>query len=431
MPKDASPGYPTPAKAWTALAVLVGGVLLAFVDRQILSLLVDPIRADLQLTDTQIGLLQGPAFALFYAAAALPLGAMVDRHSRRNILVGGVLLWTLATALCGLAVDFPTLFACRVGVAVGEACLIPGVLSYLGDVFSPRRKPYAFAVYMVVVLVGSSLSIAASGTLISAVESTGFHLGPVTESWRIAFLLVAAPGPLVALAFAALGEPARQDRSPQGDVQDGLPRQRLITLAWLVPGLALASVAFQMTLAWLPTVLVREHGWSGGEAGRVLGLSIAAVSLVVGLAAAVAPGLVKHRHGSLLAWAALTMLAGAPFALLTTSPAPFSAVFAATAAAGSGLLAYSLAPVLTQALAPNRYWGRTAAAFKLVESVVVAIGAVAIGAGSDAMGAGGLARMLAGIVGVSLSLGALCLLVARGRLRRSSAAPSEPALETP
>ncbi|MDR3512708.1 MAG: MFS transporter [Caulobacteraceae bacterium] len=420
MSQDVSVPYPSAARAWTALAVLIGGVLLSYADRQILALLVDPIRADLHVSDTQIGLLQGPAFALFYAVAALPLGVMVDRRRRRDVLVGGVLLWSLATALCGLSSSFATLFACRVGVAVGEACLIPSVMSFVGDAFPPRRKPAAFAVYMVVVLVGCSLALAGCGAMISAIGASGMHVGHVHAPWRIAFLLVAAPGPLFALAFAALGEPARQARSIAGS-DDGLSRGRLATLGWLILGLALASVAFNMTLAWLPTVLVREHGWTGGAAGRVIGLSVAAVSLLMGLVAAVAPGLVRHRPGPLLAWAPVVMIAGAPLVLLTSSRSAGQVVTAATVAAGAALLAYGLAPVLTQAVAPNRYWGRSAAAFKLTESVIVSIGAVVIGAGSDALGPGGLARMLAIVVGAALVLGAGSLLVARGRLGRIAA----------
>lgn len=409
--------YPSSVRAWVTLSVLVVGVLLAYVDRQILSLLVDPIRVDLGLNDTQIGVLQGPAFALFYAFAALPLGLMIDRYNRRNILIVGVLVWSLATAACGLAVDFWSLFAARVGVAVGEACLIPGVLSLLGDTFSPRRKPTAFAVYMVLVLVGSSLAIAASGAVIDAITAGGVHLGTISAPWRVAFLCVAIPGPAVALAFAALREPQRTG-VVGGVSTEALDRDRLIILAWLVPGLACASVAFQLTLAWFPTVLVRDYGLSGGQAGRLLGLSIALASLGVGLVAALAPRLLKNRLRPMLLWASAGLLVGAPLLLLTHSIRPDTAVLGATLAAAPALLAYCLAPTLIQAIAPNRYWGRTTAVFKLIESIMIAIAAVAVGVGSDRLGQGGLATALTAALALSLCLGALALLRARGQLAR-------------
>lgn len=407
--------YPSSVRAWVTLSVLVVGVLLAYVDRQILSLLVDPIRPDLGLNDTQIGVLQGPAFALFYAFAALPLGLMIDRYNRRNILIVGVLVWSLATAACGLAVDFWSLFAARVGVAVGEACLIPGVLSLLGDAFSPRRKPTAFAVYMVLVLVGSSLAIVASGAVIDAIATGGHHVGAITTPWRVAFLWVALPGPLVALSFAALREPARSGSTgPASD--ETLGHDRLMILLWLVPGLACASVAFQLTLAWFPTVLVRDYGLSGGQAGRLLGLSVALASLGVGLAAAFAPRLLKNRLRPMLLWAGAGLLVGAPLLLLTHSIRPDTAVLGATLAAAPALLAYCLAPTLIQAIAPNRYWGRTTAVFKLIESIMIAGAAVVVGVGSDRLGQGGLATSLVLTLGLSLVLGAAALLRARGKV---------------
>ena len=419
--------YPSSVRAWVTLAVLVVGVLLAYVDRQILSLLVDPIRADLGLNDTHIGVLQGPAFALFYAFSALPLGLMIDRYNRRNILIIGVLVWSAATAACGLAVDFWSLFAARVGVAVGEACLIPGVLSLLGDSFSPRRKPTAFAVYMVLVLVGSSLAIVASGAVIEAIAAGGHHVGAIDTPWRVAFLWVALPGPLVALSFFALREPMRTGAAAPG-ANESLSRDRLTILLWLTPGLACASVAFQLTLIWFPTVLVRDYGLSGGEAGQLLGLSVAVASLGVGLVAAFGPRLLKHRLRPLLLWAGGGLLIGAPLLLLTQASRPETAVLGATLAASPALLAYCLAPTLIQAVTPNRYWGRTTAVFKLIESMMIAAAAVAVGIGSDRMGQSGLATTLTVVLALSLGLGALALLRARGRVSRAPSLDDGPAV---
>ena len=146
QPNSAARGALTLRQANFALAVFLAAYILSFVDRQILGLMVDPIRRDLGLSDLQIGLLQGVAFALLYATLGVPFGMSVDRWSRRNLIIGGVITWSIATALCGLAGSFATLFAARVLVGVGEATLSPAVHSYLSDAYPPHRLARAMAV---------------------------------------------------------------------------------------------------------------------------------------------------------------------------------------------------------------------------------------------------------------------------------------------
>ena len=127
-PASGNGDYPNQVYAWYVVGVLTVACIFSFVDRQIINLLVDPIREDLNLTDTQISLLQGIAFALFYTLMGIPIARLADVSNRRAIIAAGVFLWSLMTALCGLAKSFGQLFAARVGVGVGEAALSALVL---------------------------------------------------------------------------------------------------------------------------------------------------------------------------------------------------------------------------------------------------------------------------------------------------------------
>src|SRR5690606_17286854 len=141
--------------AWYVVGVLMVCYTLSFVDRQILSLLVTPIKEDLGLNDTQIGLLQGLAFALFYTMLGLPMGWLADRYSRRTIIAVGVLLWSFMTAVCALARSFWSLFAARIGVGVGEATLGPSAFSLITDYFPRDRLGTALSVYSMGIFIGS------------------------------------------------------------------------------------------------------------------------------------------------------------------------------------------------------------------------------------------------------------------------------------
>ncbi len=131
--------YPAPAYAWYVVVILTLAYMFSFLDRQILSLLVEPIRADLDISDTQMSLLQGLAFGIFYTLLGIPIGRLADRRSRRGIIAIGITIWCLMTTACGLAKNFTQLFLARVGIGVGEATLNPSAFSLISDYF-PREK---------------------------------------------------------------------------------------------------------------------------------------------------------------------------------------------------------------------------------------------------------------------------------------------------
>ncbi|MDP3816406.1 MFS transporter, partial [Pseudomonas sp.] len=150
-------GYPSSARAWATVAILMLAYVLSFIDRQILNLLVGPIRRDLMISDTQMSLLMGLSFALFYTLCGIPLGRLADTRNRRWLIAIGVLFWSAATAACGMARLYWQFLICRIGVGVGEAALSPAAYSLIADSFPAERRATAISVYSMGVYLGSGL----------------------------------------------------------------------------------------------------------------------------------------------------------------------------------------------------------------------------------------------------------------------------------
>ena len=270
--------------AWYVAFVLMLCNTLSFVDRQILSLLVAPIKHDLAISDTKIGLLQGLAFALFYTIMGLPIGRIADQGSRRNLISGGVLFWSFMTALCSLARSFPALFLARIGVGVGEATLAPSAFSLLADYFPARLLATAVSLYSMGIMLGSGLALIVGGMVVDATSRMPVMDLPVVgsmASWRLTFLVVGAPGLLIALLVRTVREPPRRAllRTAQGRPSQLSIREvaAQIRLRWQsVAGISLGMVFQSMCLygfnAWAPSIFQRVYGWPAGKTGLALGL---------------------------------------------------------------------------------------------------------------------------------------------------------------
>ncbi len=270
--------------AWYVVFVLMLCNTLSFVDRQILSLLVAPIKHDLAISDTKIGLLQGLAFALFYTIMGLPIGRIADQASRRNLISGGVLFWSLMTSLCSLARSFPTLFLARIGVGVGEATLAPSAFSLLADYFPARLLATAVSVYSMGIMLGSGLALIVGGMVVDATSRMPVMDLPLVgsmASWRLTFLVVGAPGLLVAWLVRTVREPPRRALllTAQGAPSQLSIREVVaeIRLRWpSVAGISLGMVFQSMCLygfnAWAPSIFQRVYGWPAGKTGLALGL---------------------------------------------------------------------------------------------------------------------------------------------------------------
>lgn len=160
--------------AWLLLAALFVAYIVSFIDRMIIGLLVDSIKADLQISDTQISLLQGLAFALFFTLAAIPLGRLIDRVHRPRTVSAGIAVWSAMTVACGFATSFGGLFVARMGVGVGEAVLSPAAYSMISDSFDRRRLGLAMGVFGLGSAIGAGLAFMIGGAVVSLVAGADF-----------------------------------------------------------------------------------------------------------------------------------------------------------------------------------------------------------------------------------------------------------------
>jgi MFS family permease len=258
-----------PAYSWYALGVLFVVYLVNFVDRQILSILANDIKADLDLTDADLGFLYGTAFAIFYALFGIPLGRLADGWNRTRLLAIGLALWSAMTALSGLARNGGMLAAARVGVGVGEATASPCAYSLIADWFPPRLRGTAIGLYSAGLFVGSGLSLLLGGAIVESWNAAWPDGGPLgLAGWQAAFLAVGLPGLLLALWVLSLREPARG--ASEGLVAPGDPqalRRFWGQLAQIVPPLTLLSVARRGSRA-----LAINAGVAGGLAAAAWAL---------------------------------------------------------------------------------------------------------------------------------------------------------------
>jgi MFS family permease len=276
--------YPSRRVAWYTVFVLMICYTLSYCDRQILAFLVGPMKQELHISDTEVGLLQGIAFVLVYTLVGLPMGALADRMSRRNLVALGVVVWSMMTSLSSVARSFVSLAIARMGVGIGEATLSPCAFSMITDSFPKERLSSAMSVYTMGIQLGSGLALVIGGLVAQAVS----HMPPVElpllgsiAAWRVTFLIVGAPGLFIALLLLTVREPPRQSalRDNSGAVAslDFRALAEQLRLRWRTTvGLALI-IGCQATcnyalLGWAPTFFDRIHHWPKSRIGLVLGL---------------------------------------------------------------------------------------------------------------------------------------------------------------
>ena len=275
------PPYPKPAYAWFVVGVLVMASLVSYVDRQVIALLVEPMKHDLEITDTQVGWLSS-GFAIFYAVAGLPLAYVADRFNRRWLISIGIFLWSLMTVWCGLARGFWMLLIARIGVGVGEATLTPATHSLIGDYFPRARIPLAVAVFQLSGTLGTGIAFTVGGLIVEMVRHLPpIHAGPLglLKSWQMVFICVGAPGALVLLLMLLVREPARRGViTLQPGTRGGLGpliafyRHNWRTLLAHHIGFGAIALAGFSFVFWTPTFFQRIHGIPAGQAGIWYGL---------------------------------------------------------------------------------------------------------------------------------------------------------------
>jgi MFS family permease len=290
--------WPSPGRAWYALTIFALTLMVNILDRGILALLIPPIKADLQLSDTQVSLLIGFAFVIFYAIMGLPIARLVDTRSRRVILAVCVSIWSGMTALCGLAQNFWQLFWCRVMVGVGEAGSGPATYSMMADLFPRDRLPRAISVLNFGFVAGQGISLVIGGLVIKLVadvpEVTLPLLGTL-RSWQLALIAVGLPGLVIAALMTTVAEPRRRGLlAPQPGVKAkalpirqvaGFLKENRGTYLPMMVGMAIKAVLSFGTAIWLPTMFVREFGWTITRIGVTQGIILmvcAPIGLMLG-----------------------------------------------------------------------------------------------------------------------------------------------------
>jgi MFS family permease len=282
LPSAEAP-YPRPAYAWYVVIVLTFVYIFSFIDRQILNLLVGPIRRDLQISDTEMSLLTGFSFALFYAFFGLPLGRIADSGNRRGLIAVGFAMWSLFTAGSGLARNFIQMAIMRMGVGVGEATLSPAAYSLITDYFPPHRRATAQGTYNIAQYLGAGVAFMVGGTVIGLTAAQPEWILPVVgsiRSWQLVFFIVGLPGVLLSLLMLSVAEPARRGpgaeakKASVGEVLAFAKANRATLICHNV-GLALLAFSAYGNAVWVPTFFIRHFHWSAALTGQVYGLVVA------------------------------------------------------------------------------------------------------------------------------------------------------------
>lgn len=381
--------WPARREAWYAVTVLMVAYLFSYVDRQLLSMLVVPIKADLGLTDTQLSWLHGFAFALCYTALGVwPVGKWADTGNRRNVIAAGIALWSVMTVLCGRAYSYASLFLARMGVGVGEAALAPSAFSMIADYFPPERRGRALGMFAMGVYFGIGVAIMLTGFVVQQVASSPTVTLPLfgeVRSWQVAFLVVGPPGVLVALWMLTVREPPRRGTTGTEPLAFSAAFGWIRTHArFYVPftlGMSLLTMLFNAVAFWTPSYLTRMHGYTPIEIALTYGPLMFVFGALGIVAGGTAADLLRRRgrrdaellvgvYSALALWPVAVLafqVPGATATLVLLAPLLFLSSFP-----------FGAAMAALQTATPNRYRARTSALYLLV------INLTGIGFGSTA-----------------------------------------------
>ena len=379
---EVEPPYPERSRLIWPVAVFFLANIVAVLDSKILTMLVDPLRKELHITDVQISLLEGAAFSVCYLIVSIPIGLLVDQYSRKRLAIAGVLCWSIATAICGFTSDFRAMFLCRIFTGLGEAVLFPVTISTICDLAPPERRglPLTFLLMgtslgrgATVLIVGSILALAGASQLIST--PWGSQIAP----WRAAFIICGALGFVVSALLATIREPTR--RLTRAQMSE--PWDLRAKLAYIVKNarvllpfmlcLSVISVGNFGLAAWGPSLLIRHFGLSAPEVGAYLGPALIGASCL----GALLGGYLSDRASSwggprarilLIAVSGLGLLPGA-FAVF--APNATIAIVLITLSTASFLTTAAAHSTATQDLFPTPMRGTAAS---LVNTTVILVG---------------------------------------------------------
>jgi MFS family permease len=384
----AGPATSAPASiryGWFVVAALSLVNMVSYVERQMLTLLFAPIKQDFRLTDTEVSLLAGAAFVIFYVVFGLFFGRLADRANRKRIILIGAVFWSLATTACGLAQSFVQLFLARISVGVGEASLSPSALSTISDHFPRERLPRAISVYTGSQYVGAGLALVVGAlaiqvaTQVPPIDLPGL---PPLKPWQMTFVFVGLGGLLFAIPMLFTREPPRRGLAPTPSQIDKTARRsqmlsffaanrRMLTCHFA--GFSINTMLGFGVAAWAPTFFIRIHHWAPQDVGYAYGAMMA----IGGLSGALVGARIAERlarRGMEDVYFVLPMITATVnmvlFVSAMLSPSAFVALGLMSLGTFIGTLPLSLIMASLQAVAPNQLRGQLVAIFSFLANIL-------------------------------------------------------------
>jgi MFS family permease len=367
--------------AWYVVGVLTLVYVFSFLDRQIFSLIVAPLRRDLHISDTQVSLLQGFSFAVFYTFFGIPIGRLADVYNRRTIIVLGLVLWSAFTAGCGLAETFAQMLLLRMGVGVGEAALSPAAYSLITDYFPPARLATAISVYAMGIYIGSGLSFLLGGIAVRYATTQEMWTLPIVgvmRPWQLIFFIVGLPGLLLVPLLFTIREPgtsrARAGAAavPMRQVFAYIGKNRRVFLLHNI-GFGLLALSSYASAAWIPEFYRRHFHWDAGTTGIVYG-SIVAVFGCLGIAGAgrIADHLRSRgrANANLLVGAVAGVVLVPLSCLLYLAPSAAWATIWLIPAAAFTAAPFGIAPAAIQQMMPASMRGQASAVYLFSVNII-------------------------------------------------------------
>jgi len=433
--------WPKPLYAWYVVGVLMLAYTNSFIDRQILSLLIEPIRRDLHISDTQVSLLAGLAFTIFYTLMGVPIARLADQKNRKTIIAAGITAWSIMTAACGLAQNFWHMFMARIGVGVGEATLSPAAMSMISDYFPVGKLARAISVYSMGVYFGAGLALVIGGLVVRLVVEAGNVALPFVGDvypWQMTFFVVGLLGIPVLLLIFTIREPLRRGLAGKGSADarnsSSLPalmaflRPNAATVAFHFAAFSFIGVGIIGYMVWIPTFFIRTYGWDASTIGLVYGF----ILFFGGTSGVYAGGFLadwlqkRGRQDAILRAAFYSAIALIPFAVLTPlMPHPLLAVAGLAGASFLMAMPQGLPAAALQVISPNPLRAQMTALYFLVGNLIASgLGPTAFALVTDyVFGDPAMLRYSLAIVSaVVLPLGALFSFLALKPYRKSVAA---------
>jgi MFS family permease len=385
-------GYSSGRYGWYVVVILYLCYTFSFVDRSIITYLVEPIEAHLQINDTLFGLLSGGGFVLFYAFLGIPVGRLADARSRRNLLLGGVALWSTMTVLCGVADSYGELFLARMGVGIGEACLVPCAYSLITDYFPRERRSLPLSIFSGGIMLGAGVANVCGGMVAQYALSGGpreIFLFGLVQPWQLSFILVGLPGIFFIATIATIREPARHERKgkPDSAAMFRYLGRHWATFSSLILGTTFGALTNMAMLGWTVVWFERRFAWNKALIGSWLGITI----FVFGTIGLTLSGSLANRFiraGKKLVYLKLMMAAEAlviiPLILAHVYDNPYWVLGCIGGTIFFTGIPSGLGPAALQELSPNEMRGQiTAFAFLILAFVATLVGGTLVGVLTD------------------------------------------------